>query len=111
MREMRAVNHSDAVLIARNGKGSGAGAKRGRTALYSSASAAASSSSEPLLGEPGGGRGRGRVAASVHVMPDKALTLDYLREEWKFMPTAQRELGAYPQPYGDPHQLETVRSR
>src|SRR5260370_23745451 len=96
MREMRAVNHSDAVLIARNGKGSGAGAKRGRTALYSSASASASasSSSEPLLGEPGGGRGRGRgrEAPSGQVLPDKALTLDYLREEWQAMREDPREL-------------------
>src|SRR5712692_2557440 len=101
MREMRAVNHSDAAIIARNGKGSGADVKRGRAALYSSASASASSSSsEALSAEPGGGRGRGRgrgrgggrEARSGGVLPDKALTLDYLREEWQAMREAQSEL-------------------
>src|SRR5260370_1423134 len=108
MREMRAVNHSDAVLIARNGKGSGAGAKRGRTALYSSASASASSSSEPLLGEPGGGRGRGREAPSGQGLPDKALTLDYLREEWQAMRESQSELEVSLQRYADLYDLAPV---
>ncbi len=121
MREMRVVNNSDAALLARNGKGSGAGAKRGRAALYSSSSASASSSSsssssEDLSAEPGGGRGRrggggrrgGREAHSGRVLPDEALSVDYLREEWQAMRESQSELEVSLQRYADLYDLAPV---
>src|SRR5258708_26191200 len=105
---MKRVDHSEAVLFARNGRVIRRSANQGRAGSILSSSSASSSSSfsslKPLLEKR---RGRGRTTGRPRP-PEEDISADYLREEWQAMRDAQRELEVSRQRYADLYDLAPV---